>query len=56
MLHLADVDNLLVTLCTGVSNFLWLPVMGALSDHMGRRAMLVGCTVLFLATAYPTLL
>jgi MFS family permease len=56
VLHLADVDNLLVTMCTGISNFLWLPVMGALSDHVGRRPMLFGCAALFLATAYPTLL
>src|SRR5260370_38715623 len=36
VLHLADLDNLTVTVCTGVSNFLWLPVMGALSDRVGR--------------------
>jgi len=34
VLHLADLDNLTVTVCTGVSNFLWLPVMGALSDRV----------------------
>jgi MFS transporter, MHS family, citrate/tricarballylate:H+ symporter len=56
VLHLADIDNLLVTVCTGVSNFLWLPVMGALSDRVGRRPMLFACTILVLATAYPTLL
>lgn len=55
VLHLADIDNLLVTVCTGVSNFVWLPLMGALSDRMGRRPMLFSCTILFLATAYPTL-
>jgi MFS family permease len=56
VLHLADIDNLLVTVCTGVSNFLWLPAMGALSDRVGRRPMLFACTILFLATAYPALL
>ena len=56
VLHLADVDNLLVTVCTGVSNFLWLPAMGALSDRVGRRPMLFACTMLMLATAYPALL
>ena len=25
-----------VTLCVGLSNFIWLPVMGALSDRIGR--------------------
>ena len=56
VLHLASKDNLIVTLCVGVSNFLWLPVMGALSDRVGRRVLLVTCTVLALLTAYPSLL
>ena len=55
-LHLADRDNLIVTLCVGVSNFIWLPVMGALSDRTGRRPLLFACTVLMLLTAYPTML
>ena len=37
VLKLSDTDSLLVTFCVGVSNFLWLPVMGALSDRIGRR-------------------
>ena len=56
VLHLASKDNLIVTLCVGISNFLWLPVMGALSDRIGRRVLLVTCTVLALITAYPSLL
>ncbi len=55
-LHLADRDNLIVTLCVGVSNFIWLPVMGALSDKVGRRPLLVGITLLTLLSAYPALL
>jgi metabolite-proton symporter len=54
-LHLADKDNLLVTLCVGISNFIWLPVMGALSGKVGRRPLLIGFTVLCLLTAYPAL-
>jgi metabolite-proton symporter len=56
VLHLAGKDNLIVTLCVGISNFVWLPVMGALSDRIGRRRLLVTCTVLALLTAYPALL
>jgi MFS family permease len=41
---------------TGVSNFLWLPIMGAVSDRVGRRPLLFGCTILVLLTAYPALL
>jgi MFS family permease len=56
VLHLADIDNLLVTAFTGLSNLLWLPIMGALSDRIGRRPMLFGSTVLMLVSAYPALL
>jgi MFS family permease len=55
-LHLADKGNLIVTLCVGVSNFIWLPLMGALSDKIGRRPLLLTFTVLALLTAYPALL
>jgi MFS family permease len=54
-LHLASVDSMLVTLCVGASNLFWLPVMGALSDRVGRRPLLVACTVLALATSYPAM-
>src|SRR4051794_13823345 len=30
VLHLSDFDSLMVTVCAGLSNFFWLPVMGAL--------------------------
>ena len=56
VLHLAMVDNLIVTLCVGASNLFWLPVMGALSDRIGRRPLLIACTVLALASAYPAML
>jgi MFS family permease len=45
-----------VTLCIGVSNFFWLPVMGALSDRVGRRPLLLICTSLALVSAYPAML
>ena len=53
VLHLGSSESLLVTLCVGASNLFWLPVMGALSDRVGRRPLLVACTLLMLATAYP---
>ena len=31
---------LTVTLCVGVSNFFWLPIMGAVSDRVGRMPIL----------------
>ncbi len=55
-LHLASIDNLIVTMCVGATNLFWLPVMGALSDRVGRRPLLVLFSVLSLVTAYPALL
>src|SRR5580700_2528137 len=55
VLHLASMDSLIVTLCVGASNLFWLPVMGALSDRIGRRPLLVVCTILMLVTAYPAM-
>ncbi len=53
VLHLTDIDSLLVTLCVGLSNLLWLPLSGALSDRIGRRPILVACAALAMCTAYP---
>ncbi len=55
-LHLASIDSLAVTLCVGITNLIWLPLSGALSDRIGRTPILVACTVLMLVTAYPAML
>jgi MFS family permease len=49
-------DNMVVTVCVGMSNLLLLPVMGALSDRAGRRPLMLLSTGLMIATAYPALL
>jgi MHS family citrate/tricarballylate:H+ symporter-like MFS transporter len=54
-LHLSAADSLLVTLCVGVSNFIWLPVGGSLSDKIGRRPVLLTMAAVALLTAYPAL-
>src|SRR5262249_22048322 len=41
VLHLTPASSMLVTLLVGISNFCWLPVMGALSDRVGRRPLLL---------------
>jgi MFS family permease len=56
VLHLSSADSLIVTLFVGASNLFWLPIMGALSDRIGRRPLLLGCTILMLLTAYPAML
>jgi len=35
VLKLSTADSLVATLCVGVSNFIWLPIGGALSDRIG---------------------
>jgi MHS family citrate/tricarballylate:H+ symporter-like MFS transporter len=55
VLKLSETDSLLVTLCVGISNFFWLPIMGAVSDRVGRRPVLLTFTVLTILTAYPAL-
>ena len=56
VLHLGNKNSLIVTLCVGASNLFWLPVMGALSDRVGRRPLLFIFTSLMLVTAYPLML
>jgi len=53
LLKLKPMDNLVVTFCVGLSNLIWLPVMGAASDKLGRRPILIACTVAMLLTAWP---
>ncbi len=55
ILKLTDGDALLVTLCVGLSNLLWLPLMGALSDRTGRRPLLLVFSSLALLSAYPVM-
>lgn len=55
-LHLKDMDNLIVTLCVGLMNFICLPLGGIISDRIGRRPVLLACTSLMLVTAYPAML
>ncbi|HKW32557.1 MAG TPA: MFS transporter [Candidatus Acidoferrum sp.] len=56
VLHLRSKDSLIVTLCVGASNLFWLPIMGALSDRVGRRPLLIIFTILMLVSAYPAML
>ena len=39
----------------GISNFIWLPIGGAISDRIGRRPVLMGITVLALITTWPVM-
>ena len=55
VLHLSTTESLLVTLAVGLSNLLWLPVMGGLSDRVGRAPVMLVATALTVLTAYPAM-
>ena len=56
VLRLSAADGLIVTLCVGLSNMVWLPLAGALSDRIGRRPILLASSALVMLTAYPAML
>jgi MHS family citrate/tricarballylate:H+ symporter-like MFS transporter len=55
VLKLSNIDSLIVTMCVGMSNLFWLPVMGAASDRVGRKPLLILFTLLMIVSAYPAL-
>jgi MHS family citrate/tricarballylate:H+ symporter-like MFS transporter len=55
VLKLTTRDALLVTLFVAVTNFIWLPIGGAISDRIGRKPVLLAIAGLSLITAYPML-
>ena len=55
VLKLTATDALIVTLLVAVTNFMWLPVGGAISDRVGRKPVLTAIATTALITAYPAL-
>lgn len=55
VLKLTELDALLVTACIGVSNLIWQPLSGALSDRIGRRPVLTIFALLAALSAYPAM-
>jgi MFS transporter, MHS family, citrate/tricarballylate:H+ symporter len=51
-LGLSAETAMLVTLLVGMSNFIWLPIGGAISDRFGRRPQLIAVSMAALVTAY----
>lgn len=56
VLKLSTQDSLLVTLLVAVTNFIWNPIGGAVSDRIGRKPVLLTIAGLSFVTAYPALL
>jgi len=55
VLKLSTSDSLIVTFCIGISNFIWLPIMGSLSDRIGRKPLLLCFSLLAILSTYPAL-
>jgi len=55
VLKLSTSDSLMVTLFVALSNFIWLPIGGAISDRTGRKPILMAITLLAICTSYPAL-
>lgn len=55
VLHLSPFSAFLVTACVGLSNFVLLPLSGALSDRIGRQPILFTVATLGLVGGYPVL-
>src|SRR6201995_5141955 len=54
-LNLSPTGTLLIPLLVAVTNFIWNPVGGAVSDRLGRKPVLVTIAGLAFVTAYPAL-
>ena len=54
VLKLSGQDALLVTLLVAVTNFIWNPIGGALSDRIGRKPVLLTIAGLSLRSVTPT--
>ena len=55
VLNLSEADSLIATVAVGISNLIWIPLMGAASDRLGRKKLLITFSALTIITAYPTL-
>ncbi|WP_237477771.1 MFS transporter [Lichenibacterium dinghuense] len=54
-LKLASGDVLIVTVCVGLSNLIWLPIGGTISDRVGRLPLLTIVPIAAILTAYPVM-
>ncbi|HMA51794.1 MAG TPA: tricarballylate/proton symporter TcuC [Magnetospirillaceae bacterium] len=53
VLHLSQIDSFLATICTGLANLIWIPIMGSLSDRVGRAPILMVAAATIAVVSYP---
>ncbi len=55
VLKLSTLDSLLVSICIATFNAVLFPVIGSLSDRVGRKAVLITFSLLVIFTVYPAM-
>lgn len=55
VLKLDNIGSLIVTMCVGLTNLVWVVLAGTLSDRIGRKPILIAATVMGVLTFYPAL-
>jgi MFS family permease len=55
VLHLTAQSSFIVTFLVGITNFGLLPIMGGLSDRIGRRPLLIVASAVAVITGYPAM-
>jgi MHS family citrate/tricarballylate:H+ symporter-like MFS transporter len=55
VLKLSTLDSLMVSVCIATFNAAMFPLMGILSDRIGRKAILIVFSLLVIFTAYPAM-
>ena len=55
VIKISATDSMIVTICIALSNLFWLPIMGSLSDKIGRKPILLVFSILTILTAYPAM-
>jgi MFS family permease len=55
VLNLSARTSLMVTLLVALSNSIWLPIAGTVSDKIGRKPLLIFFAIATMITAYPAM-
>jgi MFS family permease len=55
VLKLEPTQTFIATCCVAIASFIITPIMAALSDHFGRRPLMLGVAALTLITVWPAM-
>lgn len=55
VLKLAPMDGFIVTVCLGIANLMWMPLMASLSDRIGQAPIMMLASAGIALFSYPTM-